>query len=462
MVALRHRSRWKTEARNNSTISLFSGPPLKFVTAIDVNLESMIDQVITGWATLNKTGFYPRYAEVTKGKQTLSSAARLGNNRTFLELRRFIPPVNYLNYVSLTVQEPLGKMVYDTWGPSQPNWVVIDGNVLAILQSRLNGGLPTPIVATPSIPSTNDLYKVAKSKILNQVGRPDYSFGEPLGEILNTYRLIKAPFKTVTRLIKSFGKKVEKAHKLSHKRRAIYAASVYAEAKWGIRPLLKVVDDACAATADRLYKKQVHRIQRYSRTEEATGINIGRTSASRNFLTTVNSHTYYVQKSIRVTREVNVGIRFYYADTGGLSTLLGLRAQDIPGVVWELMPFSFLIDRVYNVKQFLNGSANFLSGTTKYIGGWESSRVKTETTLVVTNIHQSTSVNLRPSPSRTNPQITTDFSYGRDKWEPQLADARPPALAGKLVSSLSSTADLAAATLLNLDAIGSYFGPTRR
>jgi len=458
MSTYRHRSRYRVDHRikSNITFKLASTTSTDKVTPVASDYEDMYDVLTEGWFEKCRTGFFPRYAEGTSGKQTLSSAARLGRNRDYLELRRFLPPVNRLTYTSLSVDEQPDVMIYNTNLPAYPNWCVITGNVIPMLQSQLSGGLPFPAVATPSVLSMDRLVSEAKSKLLYQVNKPEFSFGEPLGEIHSAYRLIKAPFRTVGRLVKSMLRKVQGSKLSGATRRAKYAAAVYAEYNFGISPLLEVVDDVVHATANRLYMKKIHLLQRKSYDMEREGRGFATSTLTRRFLILLHNHNYHLRRSIYLKRHASVGIRYLFTDQESITSLLGLRFRDFPTTLWELAPFSFLIDRVYNVKQFLVASKGFLSGDVKYVGGWETRRETTRVSDDVTDIYVTAAPTSRPRPSRTKPQINTTYSYSRDSWIPQLEDSNPPALAGELLNSLTHTADFASVVLLNLDSFGSY------
>jgi hypothetical protein len=154
---------------------------------------------------------------------------------------------------------------------------------------------------------------------------------------------------------------------------------------------------------------------------------------------------YAAETVLSVTREARAGVYMTRPTTASRGEYLGLSARDLPVTLWELMPYSFLIDRLVNVKKFLSISRLFCQTEVKFRGGWSIERTTTRRSERALHFDRTASF---ASPSDTFPRITTDFSFNRVAWNPNLSDVLPPRRGTGLLSSLSSTFDLASVITL--------------
>jgi hypothetical protein len=124
----------------------------------------------------------------------------------------------------------------------------------------------------------------------------------------------------------------------------------------------------------------------------------------------------------------------------------GLRFKDVPELMWDLFPLSFMYDRVLNIGDAVRGLTNFVDPSIKVLGGTVS--VTTETAQDISMVKQSASgwtVTISP-----DTEYLFTESYVRAVWQPSVLNVVPPVLPGGLVKDLTSMADLGALILQRL------------
>lgn len=449
MAYSRNRSRYKVKSLTTTTVKRANGTTLQSTAYPTVAInESMSDFVIQGFGKMQSTGFQHVYD--IPPRHTLADAARSGLQSKYRDLKRFIPPVQNLVYTCSTDEEPIGDTKF-RYLPGV-DFLLVHGSVTQHLNNLWAGAYTDPSV---TLPDWQKLLSEEKVKVLGRVSSPNYSFGEPIGEIRSTLSLVTQPLRTVDRLTRSFSRKLENRNFRTNRAQARAIATAYAEISWAAAPLVRTVDSACQALADYFYKKTKPAFQRATSSKIVQG-------GSGTFKDNTYNFPYAGGFSARswkctgvcrktVVYEVSAGVRYIHEDAGSIGTLLGLRGRDIPLTLWQLMPLSFMVDRLYNVSGCLKAASNFLTTNVKFTGGWASTRRTTTTTRLLTNLRENPDWTNNPViPSQTNPWVHTDFVYTRDQWAPGLGDIYPPASASGLVSNLRRCADLAAVSVLRL------------
>jgi hypothetical protein len=318
--------------------------------------------------------------------------------------------------------------------------ITLSGNIHQVMIKKTN--LPN-FFTEPYLSLSEDVdLDVLKHKALSFVNSPKYDFGEPAYEIAETLRFIKNPLASVNRLVKSFSKKRDKtvSRFASISDRVKAAAEVWASYSFAARPLMQTINDAIDAYNDQT-------VTNSRRTSRTLWDNDEYTSS-----TTVHSFSGWktnIQRDKEVHKEVHVGVTYENEDDYTIFAKLGLRGRDLPSTMWEVLPLSFMIDRVYNVKGFINGAINLLDSSVKINGGFITTR--TEQVLRFKASHPTTHI----STSTWNTHIADElqrrrFIYNRSPWVPSASDIIPRFKPRGLVSDLTKTADLVSLMVIKL------------
>lgn len=182
--------------------------------------------------------------------------------------------------------------------------------------------------------------------------------GVVLGELLKTYRLIRNPLNSLDKLITDYARNCRKrlpfhgnpTIMLQNARRiARVLNEEYLSFTYGVKPLISDIEGAYNAAL---------RLRDLPQTEKVTGyfedFREVTSSAGTGYANTVPFHyekQRYVKASLLIKGEVKV------ASVGPLPPLMeatGFRWRDFVPTVYELIPYSFLLDYVTNVGDLLN------------------------------------------------------------------------------------------------------------
>lgn len=277
-----------------------------------------------------------------------------------------------------------------------------------------------------------------------------YAFGEDLGELKETTKYLKHRAGSLFNLSKSFRREYKnRIRKLPKRRRrpidrAKQHADLWLEYRFAASPLVRSMLDAFEAYA--------HKPKHRPKYERARGIG-GDTGTSR-FDQSVSAGsgevTYRVTQD--TTAESNAVV--LYKVTNPLYSWqfhLGLRGKDIPETLWQLFPYSFMVDRVVDISSTIRAATNILDPSLVILAA--SNTVRLETKDTVQYIAQ-TSSDWTYSVSG-NVREVNNFSYTRRRWHPSLLDAVPTFDKGGLWEDVTSIVDLLALSLAN-------FSPTKR
>lgn len=277
----------------------------------------------------------------------------------------------------------------------------------------------------------------ARAKALGNIDNTPYKFMEDAFELRETLRYLRNPLGAVKNLAKSFRKDVKAHRKFKHDHtKAI--ADVWLSYQFGFSPLMRSAMDALEVANNGLYARPVRR-------------------TARGFASHIDMKTPVddeaVKYGIRFTQnqttktDVHAGI-IYEVDSPlqSLRHTLGFRMKDIPETIWAVMPYSFMVDRVVNISQYIRGVTNLLDPNVKILAGFVTTR---------TDANVKTFQSGLDNPNYTltlEPDVIdyTKYSYQREVWVPSFGDALPPSDLENLVSDARKVLDLSSLIRIRL------------
>jgi hypothetical protein len=285
-------------------------------------------------------------------------------------------------------------------------------------------------------------HALAKSKAIAGIDRTPYAFLEDLFEVRETIRFLKNPGKGLLKLSKSFSKTVKQQVRnngLSLNDSAALAkeiSKVWLEYRFAVSPLLRSASDA--------FDYLTTETQDVTKRRTARGFDSFADSANGQFRGFLNpsfptNNFYDFEVVTERRRDVRSGI--LYEVTNPLNDVrfqLGLRNKDIPVGLWEILPYSFMVDRVLNISRTLRGLLNLLDPSVKILAGWSVEKDSRNTKYREFN----------HGVGGWSTQVQGDwvrnktFRYTRETWTPSIADTVPVPELGNLYSSAASVADL--------------------
>lgn len=281
----------------------------------------------------------------------------------------------------------------------------------------------------------------AKLKALANIDSTPYAFGEDIGELGSTFRLIRNPLTSISKLTRSLRRAVKKKRKRRKDlgqvvRNDYYSlsrdiAEVYLQYQFAFSPLVRSVHSAIEAYH---YKKPSFPTRLTARgfdsgtSEKSDSVKVSNSLFTR-------SATSETQHHASILYEVRNPVR-------GLTWRLGLRAKDLPTTAWQLMPLSFMVDRLIDVQSFSKAIINLGDPKVKILAASITSKVSSSKSMLLTEEEDS-----GWSRSGTvGPQILEEFTYNRSVWHPSVEDVIPEFTPGELISSATKIADLVALT----------------
>lgn len=434
MATLRHRTRTRTRNRQLTSIKYPNGTQNSFAADAFVESEVMDDVTSPVW---------PRI-EIVPADTEFPTRLGFPHGNPYNELSVAINP---LAYSCTTVAEASSSFELRF---NASNILTIDGCVNQGLNKYLASQYPSP--TPPVMPSLAQLGYVVKSKVLQMSQDPEYAFGEPLAELKKTLVGLRNPFHTLRRIAKSFYKrrKTLEASARTAKQVSRAFAATYAEYQFALAPTVRSIQDGMDAHIDYMTRTVLSENWRAFRSKhKASGSSRATSVLGAAWSGGSPSGTFILTRENILFQEYDVRAGLYRSNPTDSSKreYLGLSARDIPVTLWELFPYSFLIDRLVNVKGFIKTSMALTQNSVRFGGGWLTERVTTRNAKRTLKIERS---GWTAKPSSTFPFVTSVHTYSRFNWNPAMSPLKPPHQGKGLFNSLSSTLDLLTVATLRL------------
>lgn len=331
----------------------------------------------------------------------------------------------------------------------------------------------------PSFAPSSASVEEAKAKAIANIERTPFAFGEDIGEIRETLRFLRNPIATVYNTALSFRHDLDKLSGLKSSRQSIAdrvrrknrdvlkqrkaesllarveqirarhlksatrrelrnIASVWAEYQWALLPTVRSISDAMEAY--------------YTPVRGTVPERLSARGYSSSFEELSGTHTYTNRHTFASTSSLSVDIKasILYEITNPVRDWrykLGLRGKDIPTTAWQLMPLSFMVDRVIDISSFSAGVMNMLDPHVKILSACVRTKTEKLGSVQYTGYVPST---LWSASGQGNTLKDTDFRYQREPWTPLIQDTVPTFKPLGLVEDATKVFDLAAVSTLLL------------
>jgi hypothetical protein len=275
---------------------------------------------------------------------------------------------------------------------------------------------------------------------LSNIDKSDYSFGEDLGEIRETLEFLKHPIGSIFELSKRFNsakrRRIRDYSKLFPRAKAI--ANVWLEYRFAFSPLLQTSYNA-AEVITIAPQKQIPKFHsahgRLDQQEKRTEL---RDNEKGHYVLDMK-RTYQGHASVlyRVLNPVH-----------DWKFRLGLRAKDIPTTVWQLLPYSFMIDRLVDISSMCRALINLADPRVLILAC--SYTYRDDKTDQIWLVGTDTDAQYSTTTLLSNSEKQHSFVYRRTPWFPSVVDTVPSLDWDYVVSSATKIADLVTLSLKNL------------
>jgi hypothetical protein len=303
--------------------------------------------------------------------------------------------------------------------------------------------------------SLEDPQARCKLVCLANVDSTPYAFGEDALEVRETLRFLKNPLAALKSISRGFrstyyanvrlnarGTKLTKYVRnktlVPSKKEALILAKAHADAwltyRFAVSPLLRSAADALDAYSTTRPIVPVYQ-NSHARIVEETTLNSDKVDGTLTY-------------GRNVKRELDGHATIMYQVSNPIydwKYRLGFRLKDAPTTVWQILPYSFMVDRLLDVTSFSKGVINLADPRVKFLAA--SYRIKdlTEKTwylkdrdLAGFTIHSS------------EKHVYEDFTYTRSVWKPNIFDTIPQFTPKYLVKDATYVADAVTLILSNL------------
>jgi len=291
-----------------------------------------------------------------------------------------------------------------------------------------------------------DLVAMAKLKALSNIDSTPYSFAEDVAELRTTAKHLLSRGRSLTTLSRTLKRNVARVKRQTKRKTAAQisreVSQLYLEYRFAVSPLIRSIADLIEAFNEEPGKRPERRTAR--------GFEQHRWDLSdRGSLNWLSMFRVVKTKGVE---KVGAGI-LYTVDNPlyDFRFKYGLRNKDIPVTMWAIVPYSFMVDRVFNISQALRAVTNLVDPSVHIQTAWVRTSVEETTTshcdgTFVTKPSGSTQTCTVGGTSKTS----TSFTYNRTPWAPSLADAIPTPTWAKLADSFTKIADITALVHVNV------------
>lgn len=226
----------------------------------------------------------------------------------------------------------------------------IEGNYLpcALQMANLYPGAPLPVTTEDSKKHSICLLGAA-----SKVSAPDLDGALFLAELGSTLRMLKKPFRLFTGKWNAFQRVPRALRNANPKRVVNYLSDKWLEYRYGIMPLINDID-----TMFQLYHHR--QLQYYSRIRYKSHRLPWQTPWQTKASSSVHPlSNLWIGYTMEEQESMNYVGRVYYKMVDGsyvhrsMAQLLGFDVLSLPSLMWELVPYSFCVDWVFSVGDWL-------------------------------------------------------------------------------------------------------------
>lgn len=329
------------------------------------------------------------------------------------------------------------------WYSAEPNrpYTYTEGNLTDFWRSQCGPG------NWKSSPCTGweDTSGIARAKqtAIAHVDSTPYEFFEDLLEIGETLRFLKNPASALEGVINNFFLSKRKARSIKGAAdRAKALADAWNQYRFAAAPLarslLSIAEIADGKIKDvkRPKRRSAHGIVNYKGDDQwLTQTTQGSSKHLKYFTWEWFGETiqeYHASIHYEVSNPI-VDWNFKY----------GLRLKDIPDVTWQILPLSFMLDRLINIRSMIRGLVNLADPNVTILAASLTKRNTVKHEFVLTDISYFGSAE---DGNYVDPDWVEvkKFTYDRQPWSPGVMDTLPRPTPKYLIDDLVKTADLLA------------------
>jgi hypothetical protein len=271
----------------------------------------------------------------------------------------------------------------------------------------------------------NDSIKVLKQQTLANLDRTPYNFAEDVAEFHETAKLLRHPLTQLTDLASETSRKWklisrEERGLLRSARHIAFAAKQASKAWLSMRFAYGSIYYSAESILDEYHSDVKNKYQRRRAGDE---INYNKNlDGTYVFTKYPGAETVTFNHTVEYSSTIRVGC--LYEVSNPIDTWRernNLRLKAVPVTVWNILPYTWALDRLYDVSKTIKGLTNLADPTLRILAAWVStveSTVDLTTAVSVWNSTNNVSFNAAP-------EGFTKTIKSRSIWHPNIADTKP-------------------------------------
>ena len=374
------------------------------------------------WCTLGCTWDHYDNEYVTHYQNEVCDDYVTSNFRKEIKAGRVINnPVSY----TLSSRTPSGSGMYTSTKKVGEEIYHVSGPLTHWVIDKRSGPLAW---GTPQ--SSKDCVARSKQLALANIDTTPYAFGEDLLELKETVRFLKRPLGALFDLSEVLDRAARRYHaQFPTLRYAQAVSAVWLQYRFAAAPLIRSSMDAVEAYSDKAPTPPTRRNSRGFCMDTWYDNQVKYKKGDWTF-----SKLHKAEWDVHSTIMYEVSNPIY-----DWRYKLGFRNKDHPTTLWQIVPLSFMVDRLFDISSMLKGAINLMDPNIAIQAA--STRVKytREKEYGVTKRDESSWATYEVSGDKVKEK---EFSYDRYVWYPIIADTVPRLTLPNLVDDATKLFDL--------------------
>jgi len=300
-----------------------------------------------------------------------------------------------------------------------------------IVNGSIEGLWGNKFIPLSFLPEPDDGSPSAKLKALANIDSTPHEMGEDVFEIRQTLKFVRNPLKALHTLSKSFKRDVKRRRRGVNRSNAL--ASVWLQYRFAVTPLVNSAYSILDGLSD--FKRS------RPPTRRALGFSNAALDSNRSYFRA--PLTWSQQGSRKISWRAGIGYKITNP-AAEWRFVYGLRKKDVPLVLWQIVPLSFMVDRIVNISESISGLTNLLDPNITIRYAWVTKKDEIIQTSALTDHANLDLVSMQSGKAKL-----TTFSYNRQPWNPSIFDLVPPFKLKGLIDSVTKVTDLVALIVQN-------------
>ena len=287
---------------------------------------------------------------------------------------------------------------------------------------------------------TFDTIQQARSKALANVDSTPYEFLEDMLEIKETIKFLRSPLASISNVARAFRRKHDRAQNIKDQTTRIRElANLWKQYRFAFAPLLRSAMTIMEALADKDMTRPVRR--------NAHGYAFDKKdhrAFEEPWIGGVGTQVVFqYQANALKDRQTHAAVLYEVSNPVYDNFFkLGLRLKDLPVGLWEIYPLSFMVDRLWNIKNMISGFMNLADPDLTILAGSVTDRIDATHDISLVGKYMPYEGITTWTIGRPDHVYYKKYTQVRTPWAISVADIVPPLTPGNLVSDISKILDL--------------------